>query len=181
MNSFDLTIFHWLNSLVFWNPPSAQVGGGGWIDTWIIFEAEFLGWWILVGASLIFIFQRKNITRWRMVAEVFFAGFLTRFVFTEVIRFFYNRPRPFEVLENINQLVTHSSGGSFPSGHVAFFSAISAMIFFYHRIWGLVFLGITLFMGMGRIGAGIHWPTDILGGFAVGIFSAWLIKKISSR
>ena len=116
-----------------------------------------------------------------MVAEVFFAGFLTRFVFTEVIRFFYNRPRPFEVLENINQLVTHSSGGSFPSGHVAFFSAISAMIFFYHRIWGLVFLGITLFMGMGRIGAGIHWPTDILGGFAVGIFSAWLIKKISSR
>src|SRR3989344_2463971 len=177
MFSLDITIFRWLNSLVFWNPPA-----GGWIDTVIIFKSQFLGWWILVGIALIVFFQRKNISlipaNRRMVVEALFAGILSRLVFTEIIRFFYNRPRPFEVLENINQLVMHSSCGSFPSGHAAFFFAIASSVFFFHRVWGIIFFGTALYMGIGRIEVGVHWPTDILGGMVVGIFSAWLIHKI---
>ena len=176
MNSFDLIVFRWLNSLVFWKD---------WIDMWIIFKAEFLGWWILVGAALIVIFQRQNISliraNRRMVMEALFAGILSRFVFTEVIRFFYNRPRPFEVLENINQLLAHSPGNSFPSGNASFFFAIASSVFFFHRVWGIIFFGMALYMGIGRIEVGIHWPTDILMGMAVGIFSAWIVKILFAR
>lgn len=172
MNAFDVIIFRWLNSLVFWKD---------WIDTIIIFKAEFLGWWIL-GILVILIAVSKKRKEW--VRVLFWAGLsgtVSRFLFTGIIRFFYNRPRPFEVLENLNQLVTHSTGDSFPSGHAAFFFAIASSVFFFHRIWGIIFFGVALYMGIGRIEAGLHWPTDILGGMAVGIFSAWLINFIKNK
>jgi len=171
MNSFDLSIFNWLNSLVFWKD---------WIDVWIVFKAQFLGWWIL-GILVILVIVSRDKGKWfKVFFYAIFSGFLSR-VLAEIIRFFYNRPRPFEVLENINQLVFHSAGGSFPSGHASFFFAVSACVFFFYRIWGLIFFGMALYMGIGRIEVGVHWPTDILGGMLVGIFSAWIVQKISRK
>lgn len=172
MNSFDLIVFRWLNSLVFWKD---------WIDVWIVFKAQFLGWWIL-GILALLIVVSHNKKEW---LKIFFyaviSGVASRFVFAEIIRFFYNRPRPFEVLENINQLLFHSSGGSFPSGHASFFFAVAVSVFFFHRIWGIIFLGMTLYVGIGRIEAGLHWPSDILAGAVVGFVSAWLIQKFLRR
>jgi len=31
-------------------------------------------------------------------------------------------------------------------------------------------------VGVARIGAGVHWPTDILGGFLVGIISYAIVQ-----
>lgn len=176
MISFDVAVFRWLNSLVFLDPPV-----GGWIDAWIVFKAVFLGWWILVILFLLAVFSSQKKFWTKAIIFSLTSGAVSRFIFTEAIRFFYNRPRPFEVLENINQLIFHSSGGSFPSGHAAFFFAVAASIFFFHRTWGIIFFGMALYMGIGRIEVGVHWPTDILGGMAVGIFSAWVVRKIVKR
>lgn len=180
MNVFDVTLFRWLNSLVFLNLPV-----GGWIDAWIIFKAEFLGLWILGILALILIFS-KNKKSWLQISfYALLSSAIARFIFTDIIRFFYHRPRPFEILENTNQLIFHSLGSSFPSGHAAFFFAVAASVFFFHRIWGIIFFGITLYIGTGRIEAGLHWPTDIIMGAVVGIFSAWLVqffvRKIKER
>lgn len=172
MSAFDINLFYWFNSLVFWKD---------WIDVWIIFKAQFLGWWILGILVLLTIFFKNKIGWLQASFYALISGIVSRFIFAEVIRFFYNRPRPFEVLENINQLIFHSPGSSFPSGHAAFFFAIAASIFFFHRIWGAIFFGLALYIGTGRIEVGVHWPTDILAGMAVGIFSAWLVQKIAEK
>ena len=39
-------------------------------------------------------------------------------------------------------------------------------------------LGMALLIGLGRIFVGIHWPLDIIAGAAIGLGSAFLIRKI---
>ena len=171
--AFDTYLFRLLNSLV---------GVRGWIDTWIIFKSEFLGWWIIAILIIGIIFAREKKIEIGIVLHALIAGALARFVFVELIRYFYSRPRPFEVLDDIRQLVFHAPGASFPSGHAAFFFALGAAVFYYKRVWGVIFLGMALYMGTGRIEAGLHWPSDIVAGAMIGIFSAWItrvaIKKL---
>src|SRR3989338_1280619 len=146
------------------------------MDALIIFMAEYLPWAAGIAIFLFLVFVREKKKEFRMLIVAFLAVILSRFGFTEIIRYFYDRPRPFEVAEGLKTLLEHSSGGSFPSGHAAFFFALAMGVFFYRRIWGLVFFAAALSIGFGRVAAGLHWPSDILGGAVVGIFSAVLIK-----
>ena len=43
---------------------------------------------------------------------------------------------------------------------------------------GLVFIASVILMGLARIAAGVHWPSDILGGILIAVFSYFLVKKI---
>ena len=154
------------------------------MDSFVIFKAEYLGWWVLGGLGVFLIasaYFRKDIKKAsRMVIIALSAGILSRFVFTEAIRFFYNRPRPFEVLNDIYQLVVHSGGGSFPSGHAAFFFALAAGVFIFYRWWGVLFFAFAVSISAGRVIVGIHWPSDILAGAIIGIASAYLVYYIFS-
>ncbi|MBI4059620.1 phosphatase PAP2 family protein [Candidatus Giovannonibacteria bacterium] len=138
----------------------------------IIFLAKYLGWVLGLGlaASLI----RANSSR-IMVIEAFLSGAVARFGFTEIIRYFYNRPRPFEV-KDITPLISHDPGGSFPSGNATFFFAFATTLLFYDRRWGAVFFVGAILMGAARVLAGVHWPSDILGGAAVGVLTSCIVN-----
>ena len=104
---------------------------------------------------------------------------LARGIIVEIIRFFYDRPRPFEAL-GIEPLILNNGAPSSPSGHAAFFFALALAVFFTNKKWGYWFFAGALLIGIARIFIGIHWPLDILAGAAVGLISAFLIKKILS-
>lgn len=167
MNSFDVSIFRWLNS---W------AGINSFYDWAIIFRAEYLAWIVGIGILLFLVFGRdKKLELW-MLIQAFVSGITARFVFTEIIRHFYDRPRPFEVLDNIYRLIQHSPGGSFPSGHAAFFFALAMAVAYYYPKTSILFFLAALSIGMGRVAAGLHWPSDILGGAVVGILSAMFLR-----
>lgn len=175
MSNLDIAIFKWLNS---W------AGVNGFYDWAIIFRAEYLPW--VVGVLvIIFIFWSREHTNIlknvRISAEAVLAALISRFVFTEIIRFFYDRPRPFEVLQNVHQLIQYEIGGSFPSGHAAFFFALAAGVFFYRKWWGILFYALAFSISIGRVAAGLHWPSDILGGAVVGLVSAWMINLVINK
>ncbi len=116
---------------------------------------------------------KKNI---EMVIFALASGVFSRFIIAEIIRFFYNRPRPFEVLDNVKQLVERSGWGSFPSGHASFSFAIAMAVAYYYPKTSILFFLAAFSIGGGRVAAGAHWPSDILAGAVVGILSAWLVK-----
>lgn len=172
MNQIDLTLFRWLNS---W------VGVNAFLDWNILFRAEYLLYVMIAVVFLFYAFDKNQArVKWAII-HAFTAGILSRFIFTEIIRFFYFRPRPFMALEGVHQLIFHESSGSFPSGHAAFSFAVAASTAYYYPKTSILFFLGALAMGAGRVSAGVHWPSDILAGATVGILSAWLTNFIIKK
>ncbi len=87
------------------------------------------------------------------------------------------RPRPYEVLPDIHKLVG-SGGGSFPSNHAmnnAFIAVILSAWF-----WRLRYLwwGLALLIMFTRPYCGVHYPSDILGGAAIGTTAGVLTLRL---
>ena len=142
-----------------------------WLDTLAIFLAKYLGYFLLI--SVFLFFWRK----WKVILESFLAAVFARFGLAELIRFFWFRPRPFEEKE-VNLLLDKINQASFPSGHAIFFFALSAVIFLHNKKTGLGFFLASFFIALSRVFVGLHWPSDILAGLVLGIFSGWLIWRI---
>ena len=165
----DFLIFQKINNLA---------GQSVCLDSLGIFFSEYLGY-VLV--TILILFLLKDYKRyWLMVAKALSAAILARFVITELIRFFWERARPF-VVNQVNLLLSHEATSSFPSGHAAFFFALSTVIYFYNKKAGILFFLASFLISISRVFCGIHWPSDILAGAIIGIFSAWLIIKISNK
>lgn len=108
------------------------------------------------------------------------SALVSRFVFAEIIRFFYFRPRPF-IDQGINPLFEHAPTASFPSGHAAFFFALSAGVYLFNKKAGLWFFAASSIIGLARVFAGVHYFSDVLAGLVIGVFSFWLVKFLISN
>lgn len=89
------------------------------------------------------------------------------------------RTRPCDVNTAIQLLISHPTDYSFPSGHTAAsFTAVAALYFSGDKkIWkAAIVLGILI--AFSRMYLYVHYPTDILGGILVGIFSGFIGSKI---
>ncbi len=147
-----------------------------WLDKLAIFFAVYIGFLLLVFLGYLW-FSRPASRRMVMVALI--AAGIARLGITNIIRFFYPHPRPFDVMQ-VRQLIPEN-GSSFPSGHASFFFALSAAIYLYDRKLGWFFFVVSALMGVARVYVGVHWPLDILGGIAVGIITAILVNRIYKK
>ena len=100
--------------------------------------------------------------------------------FVEVIRFFFHRPRPFADNPAIISLLNETSY-SFPSGHAAFFFALSTVVYIYNKRWGVWFFIASSVIGFARIMAGVHYLTDIIGGAVLGIVVGFGVYKMLKK
>lgn len=107
-----------------------------------------------------------------------FSAILSRFIVAEIIYFLAPKARPFVALESVNQLVEHSATPAFPSGHASFYFALSAMIYFYNKKLGALFLASSSLIAIARVFVGLHWPSDILAGAIIGIFFSFIVFRV---
>jgi undecaprenyl-diphosphatase len=98
------------------------------------------------------------------------------------------RPRPlcdpalgFRVpLDSGDLIALHSFGdhSSFPSDHAALFAALATGIFFVSRKLGvLLWIHCLLIVCLPRVYLGVHYPTDIVAGAAIGAVTACLAQE----
>ena len=86
-------------------------------------------------------------------------------------------------IEGIDSNRVHTAGGySFPSGHTQTATTFwTSLMIIFKKLW-IYIVGSMLVIGVGlsRIYLGVHWPTDIIGGWIIGIlFTMFLIKVFS--
>lgn len=99
-------------------------------------------------------------------------------VVSEAISKVYVRQRPFVADSNVHLLVPHSADGGMPSHHLVFMAALITTIYFYQARLSLLLAVMALLTGFGRVAAGIHYPTDIIAGIAIGIAIAYLYRIV---
>jgi len=80
----------------------------------------------------------------------------------------FQQPRPFDILPGIQKI--YASGYGFPSGHAQSSLVVWGSITYWKKqIWiRNLSLLLILLIGLSRIYLGVHFPTDILGGWLIG-------------
>ncbi|GGX24820.1 phosphatase PAP2 family protein [Streptomyces lomondensis] len=92
------------------------------------------------------------------------------------IRGFVERPRPFLDHQGLDVLVKGKTDYSFVSDHATIVMALAVGLFVANRKFGLAGLVLALFGGFIRVYMGVHYPTDVVGGFALGTAVALLLS-----
>ncbi len=162
--SFDHSLVFWLNFDV--------LGMSTSLNSTVVFFAVYFPY-VVALLFVFFAFRQWPLAYQRLVlvAEGISAGIAAR-IGVEIIRLFIPRLRPL-VVDHIAHVLFIETSYSFPSGHASFFFALSTIVYFYNKRWGFWFFIASASIGFARVVAGVHYPTDILGGMILGIAVGW--------
>lgn len=93
-----------------------------------------------------------------------------------VTKILTHRERPF-VAYDIPHIISDSSF-AFPSGHTTLLFALATATFFFDKKLGLFLYASGIVVGLARVSGGVHYPSDILGGIALGALTGFIVYKL---
>jgi membrane-associated phospholipid phosphatase len=139
-------------------------------------------WQVAVGAAAVLV-----LLIWERRAGYLMAIGSVSSLLDNLIKLWMARQRPTADLVHI---LTPAPGYSYPSGHAVFFTWLSFMLAFSlaphvrpARRWILwtAAAAVVLLACIARVWAGAHWPSDVAGGFLLGLgwsaFVVWLPER----
>ena len=157
----DTTVLHALNGF-FFHHDVVEDAIVAYVDA---AELLFLGA-LLVAFSLVPGAARHGARR-AVVAAGLSAGLALGIA--QVISHLVHRPRPFVAdPSGVHVFTAHAADSGFPSDHATAAFAIAVAIFLRNRRWGAVALVFASVLAVGRVAMGVHYPSDVLGGAALG-------------
>jgi undecaprenyl-diphosphatase len=141
-------------------------------------EILFLG--LLIAAFVVVGGTRKAATRRAVVAAGLSAGL--GLAVAAVVSRLVDRPRPFVAHPgSIHLFAQHAADPGFPSDHTTAAFAIAVALLLRSRRWGAVALVAAVVLALTRVAMGIHYPTDVLAGAAIGTLSTLALHQARVR
>lgn len=98
--------------------------------------------------------------------------------FNEIVKLAFHGPRPYWVSINVRGLTSETSFGV-PSGHsqigAGFWGMVAATV---RKAWAWILaLLLIVLIGLSRLYLGVHFPHDVLVGWALGFLTLWAFVK----
>lgn len=124
--------------------------------------------WFIILCILVFFFYKDK--KFKVIIPIYIIGIA---LITILMKNIFARVRP------VDLMIIEEFGYSFPSGHsslsIAFYGLVAYLIYksdlkkYKKVIYVNLLLLLSLLIGISRIYLGVHYPSDVLAGFMVGI------------
>lgn len=122
---------------------------------------------IFIGLVLLFWLGKK---RGRIATLLIILTIATADPFcARVLKPTFKRLRPSHELNDVRLLGKKGGKYGFPSNHAANVAGSMLILAFFYRRYKYLCGGLALVVGYSRIYLGVHYPTDVLAGFVIGI------------
>jgi membrane-associated phospholipid phosphatase len=169
-----------------------------WPDIWrapFAFITDFgLSDWVLIPSLLVFVATfaalrlvphlqaRRALWELTLLSAFIFLAVGVPGAVANLLKRFFGRGRPDEFAEfgafHFQRFINDSSFQSFPSGHATTAVATAfAVGFLAPRFFRLVLL-IAIMTGLSRVVIGMHYPTDVVAGFVLGMLGAYAVRNV---
>lgn len=148
----------------------------GDVLTWFFILITRMGdaWFVALFTTLFSAWIWKSRNNKRLAIWYFLTVSVGAGGVNQLVKFVFRRPRP----THVEHLITQG-GYSFPSGHamgsIVTYGALLFLIIRATRAWlpaivsSMVLLPLIALIGISRVYLGVHYPSDIIGGYSLGL------------
>jgi undecaprenyl-diphosphatase len=140
---------------------------------WLVFG------FVLFGIALVTSPKKENR---HAVLEAAWSAVLA-LALTTLIALVVGRLRPYQATDasTVALLIPEPLNSSFPSGHTAVSFAIASAILYANRRAGALAILVAVLVAFGRMAVGVHYLSDIVAGFAVGVLSFAAVRGMHGQ
>jgi membrane-associated phospholipid phosphatase len=175
---FDKSINLWIND--------------NWAETWIHYwgtyisnlaDGSFVRLGLALGFIVILIFDAGLKRRWTRYLLYICLSVAIALVIGEGLKYMLGRHRPINLFDQnlygLRFFSTEWASNSSPSGHtLRAFSLLTSLSMLYRR-FTFLFIAIAVLIGISRIVVIAHYPSDVIFGAFIGVFtSLWVYKHL---
>ena len=133
--------------------------------------------WIIL-AIILLVFKKTR----KVGVTVACALVLATLINNGILKTLIGRARPYEVYEALIPLGTIPIDSSFPSGHTcASFACALIYVRMLPKKYGIPLLVLAILIAWSRLYLCVHFPSDVLGGFLVALFSSTVVYVCALR
>jgi len=132
--------------------------------------------WILIALILMI---RKKTRRYGILMLI--ALGIGAIVGQGIIKHLVQRPRPFILDSSVKLLISAPRDTSFPSGHSAAAATGAYMLCRMNKAAGIPAVILALLIAFSRMYLYVHFPSDVIAGLLLGVFTGWAVWKLGHR
>ncbi|MDA3838075.1 MAG: phosphatase PAP2 family protein [Candidatus Delongbacteria bacterium] len=116
---------------------------------------------------------------------------LADIISSRIFKPLFQRPRPCQTISDLwfwkkkkdiwilsDGIKSLKGSYSFVSSHASNSMGVAVLWSIFYKRWAWLFLSIAILVGVSRMYLGVHYPSDIIGGFALGSFIAIFCKYL---
>jgi membrane-associated phospholipid phosphatase len=166
MPSADLVLFRSINAFAGHHP---------WLDGAMVACAKYAP--VLYAALLLGCWATWR-PRLQRTAALAGAAALLALGVGQIVGRLFPRLRPYEVMTT-TVLVPHAPDTSFPSDHAILAFAVTVVLAAASRRLGGWLAAFSMVVLFSRVYVGVHYPSDVLGGAALGSLVAWIVTRLA--